>query len=137
MSTTIAIPRVEKPDDGIHRSAKKGVNRYRVWWWENGRIKSRLTKATTPGEARRERDRFHREALTQGATYRSKGARSVMARVRNAVRHRYITVQVNVRGTYVGSFATVEEAVEARDAYIEQQREIRRRLKEIRKMVNR
>ena len=136
----IAVPRSKTdPDNGIHRTTLKGVRRFRVWWWEDGVRVSRLIRATTIEEARIERDRMHGALVAAGATLQNKGAKTPAARIRNT-RHRgtgreaYIHVRVVVQGVVVGSFATMGEAVAARDAYLANQAELRRKLKALKKL---
>ena len=140
-SPEISVPRCKSdPNEGIHWSVLKGRRRARVWWWENGRTKSRLIEAETPEEARIERDRIHDALVAAGASRRNKGAKTPAARIRNARlkgdgRERYIRVEVSVQGVYVGSFRTWDEAVTARDNYIKEQRELRIRLKELKRRL--
>lgn len=137
----IAVPRSKTdPDNGIHRTILKGVRRFRVWWWEDGATKSRLIRATTIEDARTERDRIHGALLAAGASRVNKGAKTPEARIR-AARQRgskrvpYITMRVDVRGTYVGSFPTLPEAIAARDKYLADQKILRRELRALKRRL--
>lgn len=138
----IAVPSIgSNPDMGIHRSSIKGRRRYRIWWWENGVTKSRLlSHITTDEQAREARDALYAGLVAAGAGKRNKGAKSPQARIRNAKlrgskRHPYITMRVDVRGVYVGSFATMDEAVAARDNYLQDQIELRKQLRELKRLM--
>jgi GrpB-like predicted nucleotidyltransferase (UPF0157 family) len=139
----IAVPAIgSKPNTGIHRSLIKGTHRFRVWWWENGITRSRILPRTvaTIEQAREARDRIYSALVAAGASKRNKGAKTPQARIRNARlrgsnREPYISVTVSVRGTHVGSYPTWGEAVAARDKYLKEQNEIRRRLKELKRAM--
>jgi len=137
----IGIPAIGRnPDTGIHRSLIKGRQRYRVWWYEGDTVKATILPRSivTIEQARQARDNFYAALAAAGASKRNKTASTPLARVRRArlkktVREPYISVQVNVRGVFVGSFPTMEEAIAARDEYIATQNEIRLRLQEIKR----
>jgi hypothetical protein len=137
----IAIPRIgDDPDTGIHRSKIRGVRYYRLWWWENGVTKSTVlrNKDLTIEQVREARDKFYTMLVAGGAVRRDKGAKTPQARIRNAKlrgskRQPYISAHVNVRGVFVGSFPTMDEAVTARDQYLKGQAEIRRQLLELKR----
>ncbi len=137
----IGIPAIGRnPDTGIHRSLIKGHQRYRVWWYEDDAVKATILPRSivTIEQARKARDNFYAALVAAGASKRNKTANTPLARVRRAKlkkspREPYISVQVNVRGVFVGSFPTMEDAVAARDEYITTQNEIRLRLQEIKR----
>ena len=139
----IAVPAIgSNPDTGIHRSKIKGIRRYRVWWWENGVTKSQILPKTitTVEQARGARDTLYAALVAAGASKRNKGAKTPQARIRNAKlrgskRNPYIRVHVVVRGVFVGSFPTMEEAIEVRDKYLKDQNEIRRKLRELKRAI--
>ena len=137
----IAIPAIgSNPDMGIHRSLIKGKRRYRIWWWENGITKSAITRSdiVTIEQAREVRDTIYARLTAAGASKRNKGARTPEARIRNAKlrdKHAYIRVVVSVRGVHVGSYPTMDEAINGRDAYLAQQAEIRRQLRELKRAM--
>ena len=145
MTTTpdIAVPSIgSNPDMGIHRSMIKGRRRYRIWWWENGVTKSRILPrtVTTDEQARTARDTLYAAFIAAGASKRNKGAKTPQARIRNArlrgsKRQPYISLRVEVRGVYVGSFSTMDKAIAARDQYLKDQIELRKQLMELKRLT--
>ena len=139
MTPSITVPRIVKPNTGLTSTTHRGKPRFFARYWRNGKMVTSTLKADTVEQARAARDTLFDELVAAGGRRKSKTSRSAIKtieRVRETKgTNAYIRVIVEVKGKYVGSFTSMEAAVEARDSYILRAAAVRSHLVQLKKAL--
>lgn len=132
MSPRITVPRIVKPNTGLTSTTHRGKPRFFARYWSDGKMVTATLKAQTVEEARVVRDKLFDGLVAAGGRRKNKTPRSAIKTIERVLQTKgtnaYIRVVVEVKGKYVGSFTSMEEAVEARDSYISRAAAVKSRL---------
>jgi hypothetical protein len=139
MTPSITVPRIVKPNTGLTSTTHRGKPRFFARYWRDGKMVTSTLKAESIEQARIARDRLFDALVAAGGRRKNRTSRSALKtieRIRQTKdREAYIRVVVEVKGKHVGSFSTMEEAVEARDAYIHRAAAVKSRLLQIKQAL--